>query len=58
MEILEVENREFRFLEESYLETQCKSMRALLFLKKSRKAEEPAQKGKDLPIETGQGEQR
>ena len=48
----------FGFLEEFYLENQWKSKQVVLFLEKSRKARESAQKGKDLPIETGQDRER
>ena len=58
MEINVSGKRTFGFHEEFYLETQWKPALVLLFLKKSRKAREARQKGKDLPIETGKDVQR
>ena len=51
-------NRTFGFLGEFYLETQLKRAWLLLFLKKSKKPLKSAQKGKDLPIETGSAGER
>ena len=52
------QNAMFRFLLEFYLETQWKSTLFRKSMKEVKKVSKGDQKGKDLPIETGQGEQR
>ena len=50
--------RTFVFSMKFYLETQCRSTLLYFSWKKSRKAREPARKGKDFPIETGPGRKK